>query len=445
MAKLGIGYLTSHRYAAHPFSAASANLAYDPAQARAGDDARLPADFMLDAVLLLGPEHSGAELRRIDWDPETGTFALTLIALPDQSVSWIDVPDVPAVRAAMVRGGYYMLGAERAGIPQYALRAVCDSGFVRYLEQVKASGYAYFSPGVRFADEALDRSPPKVLSLALYRGNLQPVEPGRRLEGHVSIAPGYNVSVDVAAPSPETDATELVLHAVAGAGLGKAPCTAVPGTGHPTMALTPDAAGDVRIEGDACYAVVPNRQTRQILVQGTCYSCCTCDDYVRVGRRLADMLARTHAGRLELEALHAEYGVLVDDYTQRHFPALRKGYLRVHAHRGFKADNPRLGGAIRHGHATVIFTNKSEGPLAVTIVSSGGGQLVGGVCKVGSASATGCGLSVGATVPKGATLTAAYRFKAPGGSLGTFSASATYTVNGRSYSESASTAFGAPN
>ena len=344
----------------------------------------------------------------------------------------------------MVRGGYYLMSASFAGpANQYVLRAICDQGFVEYLARVKAAGFASFEAkgGVWFADEAIERATPKLLSLALHHGDMSPVEAGVRVDSDVRFIPGHNVLMDVVAGTGP-DTSTITLHAVPGAGDGKAPCQREHSAGP---AIRPDSTGAVRLESDACYAIMPTASLGQLAIHGSCYACCSCDDYVAVAKALAGLIESTHNVRLALDALHADYNEQVADYGERHFPAVRKGYLTIQALAGFADDDPKLGGAVKHGHATISLSNRGEGTMTGMVSTHCAAVFMGGVVKIGAGAAAKAGLTVSFSLPEGQTMTLSYRFKSWSGAPSSVSVTASYSVGGRAYAETLSTPFGRPN
>jgi hypothetical protein len=102
------------------------------------------------------------------------------------------------------------------------------------------------------------------------------------------------------------------------------------------MGLIPDRFGGVRLVTDDCYEVVPLNGVLQL--DGNCYACCTCDQYVAVAKAVKDMMARAAILKdlllKDITGLGPQYIAAIQDYNMRYFPSRRKLYAFVKAIRG---------------------------------------------------------------------------------------------------------------
>ena len=154
----------------------------------------------------------------------------------------------------------------------------------------------------------MDQRSSKLLSLEAR--NSMPTTSGRglgALDGAITLRSGYNMELDAEANDAETDVQEITLAAIPGAGLGVVPCddtSIVFEDPAPPQQLHPDTDGNVRIVGDDCYDVLPDRTAGTIQLQGSCYACCDCDDFTAVGDDVSGLLDRTAALYTHLSKTH---------------------------------------------------------------------------------------------------------------------------------------------
>jgi len=440
MPRLGQEYLTSNRFSAYPFDSNSSGLVYDPAAAVAGlVGAKLPADFLLDAYVEMLTDYDDLYLRTISWNGAvfTVTFA-TDDALAVAATTTL--PDTATIRADM-NDGYYVWEVHIAN--KLILRASCDEGFTTYLDAVAAHGdaaAAFTDDTILFADSAVVTAVPSVETFGIYSDISTPIQTG--IDGDVQFIPGYNVAMTIV--DSEDDTTDVQIDATPGSGLGEVPCDEQEEEEpvETPMGLTPDVLGAIRIEGDECYEIVPNRGLNTITIHGVCYACCACEDYVAVGEALGGLMSRTHTVRTRLDQINSDHDDAIDDYETRHFPELRRGYLSVQAFRGIAP------GADKHGTVSVKITNKGETEMVdvALAVDIGTSQLMGGSYRIGDGASGTCTLNLsGITIPEGESMTATYRVFTTGTALGPVSVECTFTIDARPYTLNDSTEFGEPN
>lgn len=452
MARIGLEHLTSNRYTAYPFDADTVVFAesLDAVDPGATFVAMLQ-DFFLDAVLSSESESNswylesirflGADQPEFTFRDATNTSLITAAA----TATLVEIQQATT-------SGYYILSLDSAP-DNFTFRATCDNSFYAYLKKLRDSALPEFIfDNLKFDESAIDYQPPKVKSFTLLTGSgTSPV-----ISGDVQILEGYNVEIvlDDTQSGGVSDLTAVTLSATPGAGDGVVPCDdSDSGSPETTRgSIIPDNLGRIRLEGDACYAISPISSGLQI--QGSCYACCTCSDYEEVAEYLNELIQRTHALRLGLEEdVHPLYDEAVQDYNNRHFPALRKGFLTVSGAPGAREEidvctdaivvSTKIDGA-KHGNIIIRLENKAEAELSGTISFASDNRFLTGVYYIGDDEYSLTGPNWAGDIPPGSEVMISARLTAPlcgivdigltgiipvGGILGPVDVVATYTIN----------------
>lgn len=326
MPPLGFEYLTSNQYTAYPFKEDAIGLARADIAPVHGALATLPLNFLIDAVIYLPQDvhklyptaylFSIIKVNATDWEltiTGPGGVAETLFTVTCQL------------------GGSDVIGVQTS--TGTTARLLKGSGFDTYLAVATAD---YFTDTLPFEDCVVTPRPLKLDSLYVCdsTGAIKPGQPVLGLRDRVQLKCGYNI-VTVVSTDPMSDLNSVLLRAVPGAGEGVAPVAVQPvspARNVAPMGLIPDRFGGVRIVTDECYEVVPIGNTLQI--DGNCYACCTCADYVAVAKAVKALIARADVLKkalLDPTGLHDQYVVAVDNYNNVYYPAHRKLYAFVKA------------------------------------------------------------------------------------------------------------------
>jgi hypothetical protein len=352
MSALGLDYLTSNVGTAFPFAEDTSGLVYSPQEATYGNDAKFPVNALVDAYLSVPSHVLDAYLYRIT--PAGDQYEFHFIHADNIHLMTASLEALPV----MTNGrGMVTFEAEDC-----VIRLLVTEAFNAYLTGLTVT--TTYGISLRFENAVVEARPPCVQSIQIYSAPDTPKYP-ELYAGDVRLVAGYNVSTEVAATE---DGTEVQLAAVPGAGQGVTPSSvhlAEVGRVQRMLSLIPDAAGAVRITGDDCYEIVPIPGLNTLRIEGNCYSCCTCDDYVATATAIKQLIARTNDLRLDLQDIHAEYTDLLTHYHAVHIPAMQTLYAHAYAIAG-------LSGAGRHGHFTLQIVNESTveaTDITVTLVT----------------------------------------------------------------------------
>jgi hypothetical protein len=338
MARLGSEFLTSNAGTAFPFCQNAAGLAYTADYMEYG---RIPVQAVLDAVLIVPADITNAYLYSIE--PVSGQYEFVF---EDQShatllTATVDIPTLT--------NGYGVVALDSSTC---AVKLVVGQEFVDYLQAM--SSIVTFGLNLPFEPAVVEPRASKLESVQIYSTPTVP-KYAQSYTGDVMLVAGYNTTVDT-----QDDGTTIT--AVAGSGQGIAPVAVhmeCSGLVQRMSNLVPDPAGAVRIAAGECYEIVPIPGLNTIRIEGNCYACCTCADYVNVATAIANLMARTDAMRLELIDIHAEYSDALDHYHNDHIPTLHTLYAEAFAATGFSAvdrhGNP-MGGATKDGNFTLKIT-----------------------------------------------------------------------------------------
>lgn len=282
------------------------------------------------------------------FDPSSRGFSLDAARLfADMSASVGDGPSFVRVAGLRVSGGEVLFSVEAVGGDGAVLRSasaavgvsggspysVFNAGWVFAVvdcaEALRMDGFSLSSP-MALDPSAVNRDPDVVTSLTLVNpayGSVTPSEPldpsevdGGEiavplLPGGVGIVGGYNVKVEEGAGSGtygadlfDRDQGFIMLSASPGEGAGQVPADC-PECGDRLGNVKPDRQGDVLVEGDGCYSIVPAPQGLPDTVRlvGRCVACCTCDQFVEAGNRLAGHGDRILKARSSLFSTAGKY------------------------------------------------------------------------------------------------------------------------------------------
>lgn len=163
---------------------------------------------------------------------------------------------------------------------------VMDSFQILQSPKFSAAGPFYLSKSCMYARAS------RVESFTLVNGDVasQKITGDVRFEAGNNMYVGNDMSQAVYAYSSAmaSEKNGVVLSAIAGAGAGRVPCDESNDCPDTVGNITPDAQGDVVIEGDGCYQISPYPDRNAVRIVGRCNACCQCKDYVEIGDRLGE-------------------------------------------------------------------------------------------------------------------------------------------------------------
>lgn len=303
--RLGSAYLTANRFIAYPFEDDATGLDY-AGSGSYGVNPAIPAGAFVDAAFIVWDTVSKVYLYRIvknngssstlifrDQDANTlGSFTITVPTVAKDDYTVVGLEDTPAPSDILNAG---LIG-----------RILVSKDFTDYMAAMPV-GTVTFGTSLLFAQNAVEVRPARLLSIEAYNDIADvPTDDAmgpNALTGNVKLIAGYNMRIEEGT-SEDNDVSVLTFTAEAGAGEGIVPCDEQTNDPRVPQQLHPDSNGNITIAGDGCYAVTPSPLTGEILLQGSCYPCCDCDDYADIGNELRGLLVRTGTLYSDLLAIH---------------------------------------------------------------------------------------------------------------------------------------------
>lgn len=375
MPPLGLGYLTSNSHTAFPFKEDALGLARENTAAVHGVNAKLPLDFLIDAVIYMPPdlqaEYPAAYLRKITKLLPTSW----LINITDRSGA-TTLCDV-----ICTTGGNTVIGVQDTEATRITARFLKGPGFDAYLADTVEDSFENTLP---LEDCVVEPRPYKLDSIIVC--DSAGVPKSGQLTGDIVLRCGYNVNI-VTAEAAEYDGTDVTLEVIPAVGEGIAPASEAPtppALNAAPMGLIPDQMGGVRIVTDDCYEVVtlpPSYDNKlHLQIQGNCYACCTCEQYVAVAKALKRLIARSSSLENYIikasNSLANRYLQLVSDYNTTYYPQRRKIYVTAKAIVGVKSQENRAFAGRQLLGVAVRIVNRSDAvakSVSAKVTPQGGG------------------------------------------------------------------------
>ena len=328
------------------FRTASAAIAYpfsDDAAAVA--DGTFPGQLLVDALVTV--PRSLADARVYVRSASVSAEAMTLTVGSDAE-AWVTLTLSPGTDA------WTTASASADGVTVTVLAdtaALADA-------LATAPWSREYGTGLPFTAAALAADLAGVRTLDIC--NAGPAGGFTRVQGTVSLRPGYNMAVADIGGGFE-------LAAVAGAGLGRSPCTGS-GTRQGMPGLVPDN-GNVQVVGDGCYEVVPVPSQGMFILQSRCEACCKCDDYVAARDRLAEFAGTMNDLKTALDAALARYRDALAAYSDTLLPAAVSGRLALTGSHGPVPGQTLPGGMTMYGpvYWTWVITYVNTGRRFATL------------------------------------------------------------------------------
>lgn len=339
-------YLTSNTAIAYPFKEDAVGLYRESAPELPG----LPQDVFIDASFEVPATLSQLYLRRCTRNSPTNAF-FVIGTVTGESVT-VDVT---------IEGTYTVGYVSDDGITAWI---VMDSEALRrYLTTF--SGIREYALNLPFEPGTTAIADLKVQSISLYNHGPDELPDGDPVIGDVSLLSGHNVAIDIDS-LPENDISPIEIVAMPGAGLGQLPCdTFTAGYTNVPRGMTPNK-GNIQIDGDPCYAIVPHPGTGVFQIQGHCQACCTCEDYTDMLTVITDLCTRAMAIKADLDRGREQYELGVTEFNQFIAPTYTRTYMKAHGMRGsdWEIGNPRRGSP-NWSRVVIVFGNQRSNPVTV--------------------------------------------------------------------------------
>lgn len=344
-------YLSERRLIAFPFTDDAPGIDRGTGQG-------LPSNLVVDALFTLPSSFASKTLylKRI-----SATSSSMLFTFWDGTDDVITV--VVAVSLSPGYPPYWLYGDTLLtpyGSDAISGQLVCDAVVARSLLLEYLATPVEFGTTLPLVESAVAIDNQSLKSITLYNmvGGTWVASAAHR--GHIRIGSGHNIDM---AYLGDTDTTSnVIITAGADLGLGRWPCTDLV-ISKPFKGVTP-ASGDVLIETDDCYELVPlpppyANGTYQL--QGRCQACCTCQDYADVSAVLADMADRLRLAKAELDSARTTYEDGVTKFNDELIPSYGTMLLSVTAATKGKYSKTGSGGGTRLQARLVIqISNKTE-------------------------------------------------------------------------------------
>ena len=300
---LGTEWLTSNTEVAYPFRDDRLGLTRDAAVH--GATATLPVGIFVDAAISVPPSVEDCYLDSVSVAGTTVTFVFTKhggAAFPGGGSLSVDYSTLALAHTSM------LIPLEDTD-ERIAIRFVVHTQtFLTWVASIP--GTDTYDLRLQFLPALVETNPLSVWSIELYGDGLDNPATSGLITDRVKILPGYNIAIE------DTDTTELdtkvlELDVVPGAGDGLAPCEAVTVDPQPLKSpIIADSAGNVNIEGDECYEIIPLADLGVVQVHGVCDACCSCQDYENVLEALRVLFDRAKLAHCYLVDAHKGPGSL---------------------------------------------------------------------------------------------------------------------------------------
>ncbi|MFC1453602.1 hypothetical protein ACFLQL_00290 [Verrucomicrobiota bacterium] len=300
-------FLTSNVHTAFPFKENAVGIVYPPIDYQHGASATLPADFMVDALLSVPDGVTSVVLYSIErltsssWQfkfaDDTGTVIFTY--------DITSVPDFQYNEFATIKMYDESL--------RWCLIFTVMNMWNTYLEEIPVGNTDSFGVTIPFESSVINTLNPRLTAVTIG-------EVLTEYAGKLKLIGGYNL--EILETTDIDDSTILTLNISPGLGLGLAPCEEI--TTPRLMELIPDSDGNIEIkDANGCYNIVPHQLTQTVEIQGDCYQCCNCSQYVNVGLAIKKLVDRAMASKTSLTEFQtklndaiANYNIKIDNCVQ---------------------------------------------------------------------------------------------------------------------------------
>ena len=299
-------FLTSNVYTAFPFKENAVGIVYPPNVYQHGASATIPADFMVDALLSIPDNIVGIVLYSIErtaisnWRFRFADGAGTVILT-------YDITSLPVFNS----GNFATIKMYNETLRCYMSFVVTNTYNILLQEMVVGTTDS-FGITLPFECSVINTLCPRLTAFTI--GDLL-----TEYAGKLKLIGGYNV--EIIKTTDINDNTILTLNIAPGIGEGLAPCAE--STVPKLMSVIPDKDGNVEIvDKNGCYNIVCHQLTKTIEIQGDCYQCCNCSQYVNVGLAIKKIIDRAMIAKTDLMAFQvklneevAKYNLRLDDCT----------------------------------------------------------------------------------------------------------------------------------
>ena len=373
-------YLSSNALIAYPFR--------EDTQGFHRVGLRIPPDLIVDAAF----EGTGSTMWYLDRIQRISASQLDLI-VAQNGVFPCRCSATLAVDPVLGTLSPYILAFDPEPLPPLPPRTarliLSREALTSYLGTLTDGQRVQFGTSLPFESSTVDYDSRGVHSIALWNNGppntmrtIEPVPTGRQnyqlydaVFGDVTINCGYNLSLDQVGPT-EGDQTSLTLHAVPGAGAGKAPCVDEPTFTRGIPGVIP-LQGTVTIKGgqDGCYAVVPIPSLGTIQLQGHCQACCSCDDYVAYLNYLHGLCDRIRTLHDDLDTLRDDaYEPAVKRYNTVVAPPYLTPTMWIYGFRGsnygIHGSSSERVGSPNWFRAVITIVNNSNNPISISALGA---------------------------------------------------------------------------
>lgn len=349
-------YLTGNESIAFPFKEDAEGLA--GAASSHGTAALLPRDFLLDLVATIPAGYQEQiYLKSIARAGSTYTFVFGGAAT---SPGLWSITAMPAERSVV---------SFQNSVDRITLRMVTGPSFATYLQAMSNPSTDEFQLRLPLETATVEFTPHKLLDLLLG---------AQELAGDIVLYEGYNIELVSTPQDPASGlSSRLTINAGSGLGAGKYnPCsehTPLDYIGR-INGQTADESGNLRLDGDTCFRILPDAWSSRIQIANDCLPCCTCDDYANMVEALRALYVRFKAAKDALDATVLKVNQDIVKWNDEIVPVLFKVTADIYVTRGnqtgvFTDPDRRTSSGKSPNFASVVSMVRNPSPEALTGIS----------------------------------------------------------------------------
>lgn len=339
-------YLTGNEQVAYPFSENAPALVDHGSAVVHGPDARLPKDFLIDAVILTPSKFYGRVFLSEIVNAGGGVYEFYLFSEERRTVAAFSIPSVPPERSLLTF---------RDVATGVSVRLLTGPSFASFLSGVLTVDE--FDGTLPFEAAAVEFRPQRVEKIIV--DNTVPEE----VTGDTVLLPGFNIDLELGSlfgfEESGLDVTLLRLDATPGAGAGKFnPCEDPP---EPIdyiakiAGVGPDEDGNVFFKAIKCHRFDLQPAAHTIYFYNDCEPCCECEDYAFTVEALDRLFERIREVKITIDDTIEQFNEHVTIYNEDLWQRFRSVFLTGNGHQGLSNDMGGLQKPKSGNYSTLTF------------------------------------------------------------------------------------------
>lgn len=323
-------YLTGNEYTAYPFKENSLGLVEHGGAEEHGPTAKLPKDFLIDAVLITPTRFYGQIFLSEIVNAGGGAYEFWFFSEERRVVAAFSVPSIPPERTVVT----YSDAA--SGV---VLRLLTGPSFASFLGGVLTVDE--FDGTLPFETAAVEIRPKRVEKFIIE--NPVPEE----VDGEAIFLAGFNIEYiqgDLFAfEDAGLDTTVINIEANPGAGAGRYnPCDDPPAPIDyiaKINGVAPDEDGNLFLKPLQCHRFDLQPEDNTIYFFNDCTSCCDCEDYANVVEVLDRLFQRCREVKELIDEIIEDFNEHVTIYNEDLWQRYRSVFLTGNGHVGLREDD----------------------------------------------------------------------------------------------------------